>query len=232
MGLFSESITNAVALIAEFDPVVMSAVGTSLMVSVNATALAALAGVPAGFYFGTRSFRGKSVFTAALHTLTAMPTVVVGLIAYSLLTARGPLGGMDILYTRTAMIFGLFLLVIPLMITLSLAATQSIHTGIRDTALTLGATPFQAALAVFREGRFAYLTAVATCFGRAIGEVGVAMMLGGNIKGMTRTMTTALALETEKGEFAVAVALGLVLLAIALCVNALLHFLKSRSERT
>ncbi len=231
MGLLSESISSAIALIANCEPEVMSAVGTSLIVSVNSTLLAALAGVPAGFYFGTHNFRGKSILTASLHTLTAMPTVVVGLIAYSAFTARGPLGGMSMLYTRTAMVFGLFLLIIPLMTSLSLAATQSIHTGIRDTALTLGATPFQAAMAVFREGRFAYLTAVATCFGRSIGEVGVAMMLGGNIKGVTRTMTTALALETEKGEFPVAVALGMILLVIALCVNALLHFLKARSER-
>jgi len=218
-------------MIVTMDRDVVSAVRVSVAVSISATLLASLVGVPAGFVIGARNFRGRNAIAAALQTLTAVPTVVVGLFAYVLLTAHGPLGGLHILYTPAGIVLGEFLLIIPLITALALSATQSIQAGIRETALTLGATQLQAAVAVVRDGRFAYLTAVATGFGRAVGEVGVAMMLGGNIRGFTRTMTTTLALETEKGEFTLALALGLILLVIALCINALLQYLKSRAER-
>ena len=213
------------------DPDVVSAVWVSVSVSLAATLLAACAGVPLGFIIGVREFRGKNLLAAGLQSMTAVPTVVVGLIGYSLFTAHGPMGPMGLLYTPAGMVLGEFLLIIPLVTALALSATQSAHTGIRDTALTLGATPVQAAAAVVRQGRFAYLTAVATGFGRAVGEVGVAMMIGGNIRGVTRTMTTTLALETQKGEFGLALALGFILLIIALFVNAMLLMLKTRAEK-
>ena len=231
MDYLGESFGKAVELLAALDKDVVSAVRVSLLVSVNATLLAALAGVPAGFLLGSGTFRGKNAVAAILQTLTAAPTVVVGLFCYSLLTAHGPLGSLRLLYTPHAITFGLFFLILPLVTALAMSATQSIHSGIRETALTLGASQLQAAAAVLRDGRFAYLTAVTMAFGRAIGEVGVAMMLGGNIRGFTRTMTTTLALQTDKGEFALALALGMILLAIAFCINSLMHFLKSRAER-
>ena len=216
MNYYSDAFNQAVRLIAEMDPDVVSAVRVSVSVSLYATVLASLVGIPAGFALGTRNFRGRNAVAAVLQTLTAVPTVVVGLFAYSLLTAYGPLGGLRMLYTPAAIVLGEFLLIIPLITALALSATQSIHAGIRETALTLGATRFQAAVAVVRDGRFAYLTAVATGFGRAISEVGVAMMLGGNIRGFTRTMTTTLAPATEKGECALALALGTLMLVMAL----------------
>ena len=227
----SQGLVEAWRLIIALDPDVAGAVRVSMVTSLSATALAACVCVPAGFFLGLYAFPGKAAVSAVLHTLTGIPTVVVGLLGYLLLTAHGPLGGLNLLYSPGGMIFGLFLLLIPLITALSMSATQSIHAGVHETALTLGATPIQAAAMVVREGRFAYVTALATGFGRAIGEVGVAMMLGGNIRGYTRTMTTTLALETDKGRFALALALGLILLVAALCVNISLHFLKSRSER-
>lgn len=218
-------------MLVTLDPDVMSAVQVSVGVSVCATALAALAGAPAGFILGVKQFRGRGAIAAVLHTLTGIPTVVVGLVGYILLTAHGPLGSFRLLYTPAGIVIGLFLLLVPLMTTLCMTAAAAVPASAHETALTLGATPLRAALAVVREGRFGYLTAVTTGFGRAIGEVGVAMMLGGNIRGFTRTMTTAMALETDKGMFGLALALGAILLVISLFVNSSLHYLKFRSER-
>jgi tungstate transport system permease protein len=231
MNDLNQGFAEAWRMIVALDPDVVSAVRVSLSVSLWATLLAGLAGVPAGFILGLKTFAGRNIISAVLHTLTGIPTVVVGLVGYMMLTAHGPLGSFQLLYTQAGIVLGLFLLLLPLMTVLCMSATASIHAGVFETALTLGATPVRAAAAVVREGRFAYLTAVTTGFGRAIGEVGVAMMLGGNIRGFTRTMTTALALETDKGKFGLALALGLVLLIIALCVNASLHYLKSRAEK-
>lgn len=230
MNYFSESFSEAIRLVGGMDRNVISAVSVSIMVSVSATATAAAFGIPLGFLIGYGQFRGKTALAAALQTMTAIPTVVIGLFAYSLLTSQGPLGNLRLLYTPTGIALGEFILIVPLITALSMSATQSIHSGIRETALTLGATQLQAAVAVLRDGRFAYLTAVTMGFGRAIGEIGVAMMIGGNIKGFTRTMTTTLALETEKGEFAIAIAMGMILLAIAFFINSILHYLKSRTE--
>jgi tungstate transport system permease protein len=188
-------------------------------VALLATLFATLLGAPLGFLVGTGRFPARRALEVTLNTATALPTVVVGLLVYALLSRRGPLGGWELLYTRSAMVIGETVLVAPLMAALTMALVSGADPRIRETALTLGASRLGAARAVLSELRRGALAAVATGFGRLISELGVALMVGGNIENATRTMTTAIALETGKGEFALALALGFILLGVALLVN-------------
>jgi tungstate transport system permease protein len=163
-----------------------------------------------------------------LNTLLALPTVVIGLLVYTLLSRQGPLGFLDILYTQQAMIIGQTILIFPLITALVLAAVSRIDVRYRRTAMTLGAGRVATALVILREARFGLVAAVVAAFGRVIAEVGISMMLGGNIRGFTRTMTTAMALEYDKGAFSLAVALGIVLLGISFGVNILLGFFQGQ----
>jgi len=214
-----EAVLAALRLIAAADAAVIDAVRVSLQVALVATLLGTLVGAPLGFAVGTAAFRGRRAVEIVLTTLTALPTVVVGLLVYAALSRRGPFGGLGLLYTRSAMVVGQTLLIAPLMATLTMALASGADVRIRETALTLGATRLGAVWTLLGELRRGALAAVATGFGRLISELGVALMVGGNIEGATRTMTTAIALETGKGEFALAMALGLILLAVALLVN-------------
>lgn len=214
-----EAFAAALRLIATADPHVVAAVTVSLQVALLATALATCLGAPLGFAVAGSRFRGRRAVEIALNTATALPTVVVGLLVYTLLSRRGPLGGWELLYTRSAMVIGETLLIAPLMAALTLALVSGADPRIRETALTLGASRLRAGFVVVRELRRGALAALATGFGRLIAELGVALMVGGNIEHATRTMTTAIALETGKGEFALALALGLILLGVALLVN-------------
>lgn len=216
---FTDALAAALDLLATWDSRVVAAVSVSLEVALLATLLATLLGAPLGFAIATGRFRGSRVVEVALNTATALPTVVVGLLVYSLLSRRGPLGAWELLYTRSAMVIGQTLLVTPVMAALTVALVSGADPRIRETALTLGASRFGAAWTVLRELRRGALAAVATGFGRLISELGVALMVGGNIENATRTMTTAIALETGKGEFALALALGFILLGVALLVN-------------
>jgi tungstate transport system permease protein len=215
----AEGFAAALRLLAQRDPKVLSAVAVSLQVSLVSTAAAALLGTPLGFWVGTRVFPGRRVAELLLNTLTALPTVVVGLLTYAMLSRRGLLGDLGLLYTRPAMVIGETILVTPLMAALTMAVVSGCDPRIRETALTLGASPLRASLTVLGEVRRGLLAAVAACFGRLVSELGVALMVGGNIAGATRTMTTAIALETSKGELALGLALGCVLLTVALAVN-------------
>jgi tungstate transport system permease protein len=215
----TESFSAAVRLLAALDPHVLHAASVSLRVSVTATALAACIGVPLGFLVASREFRGRRWTELCLRTLTALPTVVVGLLTYGLLSRRGFFGPLGLLYTQSAMVIGETILVTPLMAALTMAVVSGADPRIEETALTLGASRFSAALTVLAEMRRGLAAAVATTFGRLISELGVALMVGGNIEGSTRTMTTAIALETGKGEFALGLAIGLILLGVALGVN-------------
>ncbi len=216
---FTDALTAALHLLATWDPKVVSAVSVSLEVALLATLLATLFGAPLGFAIATGRFRGSRIVEVALNTATALPTVVVGLLVYALLSRRGPLGTWELLYTRSAMVIGETLLVTPVMAALTVALVSGADPRIRETALTLGASRVGAAWTVLSELRRGALAAVATGFGRLISELGVALMVGGNIENATRTMTTAIALETGKGEFALALALGFILLGVALLVN-------------
>jgi tungstate transport system permease protein len=190
--------------------------------------LAAAVGIPAGTLLGLGRFTGRRVVLTLLNTLMALPTVVVGLVIYGFLSRQGPLGPLGLLFTPVAMIIGQTVLSAPIVANYTVAAVAGADPRIMTTALTLGASRLRAAWQLLLEVRFGVMAAVVAGFGRVIAEVGVAMMLGGNIRGYTRTMTTAIALETSKGEFAFGLALGLVLMTVALVVNLFLNLLQQR----
>ncbi|MCP4694528.1 MAG: ABC transporter permease subunit, partial [Desulfobacterales bacterium] len=165
-----------------------------------------------------------------LNTLLALPTVVIGLLVYSFISRRGVLGPLELLYTQRAIVIGQVILIIPLIATLTIAAISRIDERYRKTAMTLGANQWQTAVVIFREARFGILAAIIAAFGRVIAEVGISMMLGGNARGFTRTMTTAMALEYDKGQFTLAVALGVILMGLSFGVNLLFHFFQGRTR--
>ena len=202
----------------------------SLKVSSTSTLVASLIGIPLGFFIAFKSFPGKPLVLTILNTLLALPTVVIGLFVYSFIARRGIFGSLGLLYTQKAIIIGQTLLVLPIVATFTIAAISRIDTRYRKTAMTLGATQIQTAVVLFREARFGIIAAVIAAFGRVIAEVGISMMLGGNAKGFTRTMTTAMALEYDKGEFTLAVALGIILLTVSFLINLLFHSLQGRSR--
>jgi tungstate transport system permease protein len=216
---FADALGAAADLLLAGDRQVAEAVLVSLQVALLGTLFATAVGAPVGFWVARRDFRGRRAVELLLNTATAFPTVVVGLLTYALLSRRGPLGDLGLLYTRSAMVLGQSVLIAPLMAALTLAVVGGADPRIYETALTLGASPARAAWTVAAEVRRGLLAAVATGFGRLVSELGVALMVGGNIAGATRTMTTAIALETSKGEFALALALGFLLLTVALVVN-------------
>lgn len=222
MGFFSESAVQALALIADGDAALVRIVATSLFTSLAAVAAAAVVAIPAGICTALWEFPGKTLLRHALNMLMALPTVVVGLVLYGLLSRRGLLGEFGLLFSPAAMILGQSVLILPLLWNLVLTAVDGADQRLGFTCRTLGANRWQQAPIFVHELRFQLIAALVMGFGRAIGEVGVAMMLGGNIAGYTRTMTTAIALETSKGEFPRALALGMVLLGVALLVNLLL----------
>ena len=228
MDFIIEGMQKAFQLILTLDSEIFNIVLLSLRVSLTAVILASLLGVYLGFLMAVKDYWGKRFSVALVNTLLALPTVVIGLIVYSLISRRGPLGVFGLLYTPSAMVVGQLILAAPIIIALTHSAVQGIDKRVRDTALTLGATDAQSAWMVIKEARYAVLAAVITGFGRVIAEVGAAMMLGGNIKGSTRVMTTAITLETAKGEFGFAIALGIILLLIAFVINILLHYFQSK----
>lgn len=223
MNYFSEALLAALLLIVQFDSQIYQIVFVSLKISLTATFFASLLGIFLGIIVAIHHFIGKRLLQQLLNTLMAMPTVMIGLIFYGLFSRRGLLGDWGLLYTDTAVIIGETFLIIPLVMNLTLVAVQSSDKRLFETLKMLGAKPYQQIIPILSELRFAIIAAVITGFGRAIGEVGAAMMLGGNIQGTTRTMTTAIALETSKGDFERGLALGLLLLLIAFSTNLVLE---------
>lgn len=228
MNYFAESLLAAVQLLLSLDTDVWQIIITSVMISVIAALLAAILSVPAGVMMAINHFPGKDSLQHLLNTLMAMPTVVIGLLLYGLLSRMGPFGEWGLLYTPTAMIIAQALLIFPIMMNLTITAVKGADPRLLPTLKSLGADRVQQTLQIMRTVRLAILIAIISGFGRAIGEVGAAMMLGGNIEGYTRTMTTAIALETSKGEFELALALGIVLLIIAFLLNFSLSALEKR----
>ena len=231
MHFFFDSFIAAGRLAWSLDPELLKIVEVSLAVSGLATLFASLVAIPAGFTIAHSHFPGKRVLITLLNTLLALPTVVIGLFVYVFISRRGILGHLDLLYSQPAMIIGQFLLIVPLITALTIAAVSRVDERYRKTAKTLGANRWQTALVVLREARFAIAAAVISAFGRVISEIGISMMLGGNIKGFTRTMTTAMALEYDKGSFTLAVALGLVLMALSLGINVVFNLFQGKSGR-
>ncbi|MDR2422161.1 MAG: ABC transporter permease [Deltaproteobacteria bacterium] len=224
MGIFWESLKEALYLLLSGDRQVWGIAFLSLSCAFWATLAASAIGLPAAFLLRYREFRLKNFVILILNTLQSVPTVAVGLFLYVFISRRGIFGPLDLLCSPKAISLGQFFLILPLLVMFALAAINRLDERYRQTDLTLGASPWQAALAVCREARFALVAALCASFGRGVAEVGVSMMLGGNIKGFTRAMTTAMALENDKGEFAMALSLGLVLLLVSFALNFALNF--------
>ena len=207
-----------------------SAIITTLKVSSLSIVLSLLIGVPLGFLLGYGDFPGRKVCRTLVDTLLALPTVVVGLLVYAFISRRGPLGEMGMLFTLPGIALGQMVLALPIVMALTASAVESLDARLSMTLLTLGAKKGQLARASLMESRYAVLMAGVTAYGRVISEVGISMMIGGNIKWHTRTITTAIDLETGKGQFAEGIALGLVLLTIAFLVNGSLSLLRRRVQ--
>ena len=230
MDFLFDSFFSALALIWTWDSDVFAIVGVSLKVSTSSTILASLMGVPLGFIIAFESFAGRRMIITCLNTLLALPTVVIGLFVYAFIARQGPLGSLGLLYTQKAIIIGQTILILPLVTALIIAAISRIDERYRKTAMTLGANRLQTAWVILREARFGIVAVVIAAYGRVISEVGISMMLGGNARGFTRTMTTAMALEYDKGEFTLAVALGLILLGFSFGINLLFQFVQGRTR--
>ncbi|BDU99992.1 ABC transporter permease [Thermodesulfomicrobium sp. WS] len=219
---------QALHLLFSGEPDTMAAIRATLRSSFAALAAAFMLGAPCGFFLGYAHFPGKRMLRLLVETSLSIPTVVIGLVVYGLLTRRGPLGEWGLLFTVPGMSLGLTLLAFPLVVAHVASGVAALDQRLRPTLWTLGASPWRACWTTLHEARHAVFCALATAFGRVVSEVGIAMMVGGNIKGVTRTMTTAIALETNKGEFAQGFALGLVLLGIALATNLALSLVRRR----
>lgn len=219
---------KAIELIISFDPEVMEIAGRSLWISLTSVILASLICLPIGSLIHFHHFPGKRILINVIQTLFSVPTVCIGLLVFVLFSRAGPIGGFNIMFTPTIMVIGQMILVTPILLGLTISALSGIDKAIRDTALSLGASNFQAIMVILNEARYAVIAAVIMGFGRAISEVGIAIMVGGNIKGFTRVITTAIALETQRGELELAIALGIILLSLAFIVNVALNRIQQR----
>ena len=222
--------TTAIGLIVSLDPEVMEIAGRSLMISVTATVLASLICLPLASLIHFNRFPGKRIVINIIQTLFSLPTVAVGLFVFVLFSRAGLLGGTDLLFTPTVMVIGQMVLITPILLGLIISALSGTDKAIVDTAISLGASGPQVALTVIREARYGVVGAVIMGFGRAISEVGLAIMVGGNIKGFTRVLTTALSLESARGELELSLALGIILVSIALIVNMALNRVQQRGQ--
>lgn len=219
MDFLIEGLLHAVTLIVTLDPEVYQITWLTFLVSLAATLLASAAGIPCAVALVEGHFRGRESVITLINTMMALPTVVVGLSVFAFLSRQGPLGGFELLFTPTAIVLGEFVLAIPIVTALTVAALTGVDPRVRETGLTLGASRARAVLMVILEARYAVAAAVLAGFARVVAEVGSALMAGGNIRGYTRTLATAIVLETGKGEFGFAIALGLILVLLSLMTN-------------
>jgi tungstate transport system permease protein len=219
---------RAIELIITLNPVVVEITTRSLAISLSSAFLAAIICIPLGGLIEFRSFSGKRALINLIQTLYSLPTVTVGLLVFLLLSRSGPLGSLNLLFTPAGMVLGQTILITPILIGLTYSALSAISPQIKDTARSLGASEMQIIMAVLREAKPAVLAAVLLGFGRALSEVGVAMMIGGNIRGYTRVLTTSIALETSMGNLELSMALGIILISISLAINLVLNRFQGR----
>jgi tungstate transport system permease protein len=222
MNTFTDSAATAVALLAGLDATLLAIVGRSLAVSAAACALGCGLGLPLGAWLGVTRFAGRGPLLILLNTLLALPSVVVGLLVYLLLSRSGPLGFLGLLFSFEAMVLAQSVLVLPVAAALTRRAVEDADRSHGEQLASLGARPLLRSLLLAWDERYALLTILIACFGRAISEVGAVMIVGGNIEGFTRVMTTAIALETSKGDLPLALALGMILLLVVLGLNTLI----------
>lgn len=230
MDFIAEGFIQAFRMLLTMDEETVVVVLTTFKLTALSMAGVLLFGLPAGFLLGYFDFPGKRAVRTVTDTLLALPTVVIGLLVYAFISRRGPLGGWELLFTVRGMAIGQVILGTPIVAAYTAAAIEGLDSRLRQTLMTLGASGGKLALTSLWEARFMILVAALTAFGRIVGEVGSAMMLGGNIKWHTRTITTAITLETGKGEFALGIALGVILILISLLLNISLTFLRRRSQ--
>ena len=228
MNEIIEGFIRAGELIISLDPEVLEITARSLLISLAATLIASLIAIPIGGFIHFREFGGKRGLVTIIQTLYALPTVIAGLFVFLLLSRVGPFGFLGLLFTPVGMIIGQTVLVIPLMVGMTLIALSGVKQSIQDEVVSLGATTAQTVATIIKEARFAIMGGVILGFGRAISEVGAAMIIGGNIRGYTRVLTTAIALETSMGNIAFSIALGIILLVIAMIVTAALFLVQER----
>lgn len=232
MSSFTDSVTTAVQLIASGDASLLAIVLRSLAVSAAACALACVVGLALGAWLGVARFTGRGVVLALLNTMLAVPSVVVGLVIYLLLSRSGPLGFLGWLFSFKAMVLAQAVLVLPIVTALTRQAVEDAENLHGEQLRSLGARPFVRSLLLAWDERYALLTVVIASFGRAISEVGAVMIVGGNIDGFTRVMTTSIALETSKGDLPLALGLGVILLGVVLLLNAGIAMLRRWRERS
>ena len=230
MQLLWDGLVEAFRLVLGLDPLVLDAAWRSLWISTVAVALAALLGLPGGTLLARVSWPGRRLFVLASRAAMAVPTVFIGVVCYAVFSRRGPLGPVELLYTPLVIVIGELLLALPIVVSITHGAVRSLDPRVAETAMTLGAGPIRRWRTYVSEARVGVSLAILTAFARCVSELGIAMIVGGNIRGRTRTLATATALETGKGEFGRGIAMGLVLLLLALGVTAGIILLSREEE--
>lgn len=223
-----QAILQAIELILELDPELIRITKLSLYISLTATFIASLIAVPIGGIIYYYDFRGKRTIVNLIQTLYSIPTVLVGLFLFLLISKQGPFGFLNLLFTPTGMVVGQTLLILPIIIGFTITALVGVSVQIKELAISLGASTYQTIITIIKEARYAIMGAVILGFGRAISEVGVSILIGGNIRGLTRTFTTAISLETSRGNLVLSIALGFILLSLALIINFLLNYVQGK----
>jgi tungstate transport system permease protein len=219
---------QAINLIVTLNPEVMEITIRTLYISLSSTFFAALIAVPIGGFIYFREFKGKRSLINLIQTLYSLPTVLVGLLVFLLISYQGPLGSLGLLFTPGGMILGQTILVLPIVMGFTITALYGVKNEIKDLAISMGASELQTIRTIMREAKYALFAAIILGFGRAISEVGVALMIGGNIRGFTRVITTTMSLETSKGNLELSIALGIILLTIALIINLMLNQIQEK----
>jgi tungstate transport system permease protein len=231
MHYLIEGFGRAFAIIFSLDPVLLRIILLSLKVSGWALVISTVLGLPLAAVVALKRLRARGLVISVMNTMMGLPPVVVGLFLYLVLSRSGPLGFMGLLYTPGAMIVAQTVLALPIVASLSHSAIVNVDPVISQAARTLGATPFQTTATIVKEARYGIMSAVIAGLGRVMAEVGAILIVGGNIAGYTRVMTTTIALETDKGNFELALALGIVLLVISLVINLALYMVQKKGDR-
>lgn len=226
MDSIIEGFKKAFALIFGLDAELLSIIFLSLRVSGTALLIGSMIGIPMSALISLKKFYGRGLFISVMNTLMGLPPVVVGLFVYMMLSRSGPMGFMGLLYTPSAMIIAQTILAFPIVVSLCHSAIVSVDPLIKQASMTLGATPLQTSVTIIKEARYGIMSGIIAAFGRVMAEVGAILIVGGNIAGYTRVMTTTIALETDKGDFELAIALGIILLTISLVINSVLHLVQ------
>ncbi len=223
-----DGLVKAFQLIFTFDPEVMTIAGLSLRIAITSVLIGSVICLPLASLIHFHNFRGKRILISIIQTFYSIPTVTVGLFVFVLFSHSGPLGGLDLIFTPTVMVIGQIILIMPILLGMTISALSGVDRNIIDTARSMGANGWQTMLLIIKEARFAVMAAVILGFGRAISEVGLALIVGGNIRGFTRVLTTAISLETSKGDWELSMALGIILIFIALVINILMNRIQQR----